>query len=811
MWTGHLVRRGWRATIFLALLAGLAAGVAMAACAAGRRTATAFDRFLAYAETADLIVTFCPPGHVVTDEESLQPCFAYDAKDEVAVLNELPEIDVAARASFRGLTAARPTEPDRLWLANASIVEDEGLRSFEGEQILVEGRWFAPTAADEVVVNERFVEESGIDVGEELILTYWAPDEVATVPEDGERLHGPTTRVRVVGVVRGLLDIAAGTRSISRVIDEVKVIGGPALAAATADAGSYGGVLVRARDGDDDTAGAAIERSFAGRMFNIGPAGGAETAEIGSVREAIRYEANAAMAFGIIAAIASAVFVGQAVARQSRREWSDLSTLRALGMANRDVRWAAGLRGAVVGAAAALVAATSAVALSPLGPIGVGRRAEVDPGPSIDWAVVLAGTLGVLAVVIVASCLPLRRHGVRAGDAAPSANRRLGVRGVLPPVAVAGLGMTVNGRRDGRGIPMGAALSGVALAVGAVVAAAGVSMSLDVLTRTPERFGASWDASIAYYGGDVYDRNDELGELLGDESMIAGVAGIVGTDVEIGDEAEWIQAFRPLGTLDGIRPVITAGREPLAIDEIALGSVTKEHLGVEIGDTVEVRNTAVGRPSTTMTVVGTTIVNDTYEASPGRGGVVTPEWMETYAREASADPIVVRLQPGVDVDTFRLAVDEQTSAFVSPPVRHGAIRNLERIATLPFLLAALVGVLAIASLAHALTLSIGRSGDQLAVWKSIGFTRRQVRVAGAWHASTLAVAATAAGVPLGVVLGRLGWKAIADQMGVPNEPVTSVSAIAAAALGAVIVANMLAAYPAWRAARVPTAEALRAE
>ena len=46
---------------------------------------------------------------------------------------------------------------------------------------------------------------------------------------------------------------------------------------------------------------------------------------------------------------------------------------------------------------------------------------------------------------------------------------------------------------------------------------------------------------------------------------------------------------------------------------------------------------------------------------------------------------------------------------------------------------------------------------------------------------------------------------------VASGPVTSIVRIAAAVVGAVVVANVIAAYPAWRAARVPTAEALRVE
>ena len=81
------------------------------------------------------------------------------------------------------------------------------------------------------------------------------------------------------------------------------------------------------------------------------------------------------------------------------------------------------------------------------------------------------------------------------------------------------------------------------------------------------------------------------------------------------------------------------------------------------------RGTVTGQLPTTMTVVGTTIVNDTYETSPGRGGVVSLEWIEANSPESSADPYVVRLAPDADVEAFSADLEERFSAVVSPPVR----------------------------------------------------------------------------------------------------------------------------------------------
>jgi ABC-type lipoprotein release transport system permease subunit len=140
-----------------------------------------------------------------------------------------------------------------------------------------------------------------------------------------------------------------------------------------------------------------------------------------------------------------------------------------------------------------------------------------------------------------------------------------------------------------------------------------------------------------------------------------------------------------------------------------------------------------------------------------------------------------------------------------------AIRNIERIRYLPYLLVGLLAALAIASLAHALVLSIRRHRSQLAVCKTLGFTRRQVAATVSSHASALAGAAMIVGLPLGAIAGRWGWRVIADQLGVASGPVIPLAVVASVTVGAVVIANVVAAIPAWRAAHIPTAEALRVE
>lgn len=809
MRTAFLIRRGWRATLLLALLTGLAAGIAMAGWALGRRASTAFDRFVTYADAPELLVSFCPPELATIDDASLFECLLYDAVDEQRRLSALPEVSAAARIKYSGAMASRPARPDRAWITAVVAQADDSIDTIDGRQIVVDGRRARPDAL-EVVVNERFRDHTGVAVGEDLALSLWSQDELGQFATEAGRFAGPQAQVRVVGVVRAVRDLTAATGTTFAQIDEVRIYGGPALARATMDAAGFAGVAVEARDGDIDAASAAIRQAFDGQQFQLAPA--LETDDLDPISEAIRYEARGVLAFATVAGVAAIAFAGQAVARQSRREWADGDSLRAIGMSDREAVIAAALRGAVSAALAAVLAVGTSIALSAIGAFGVARRAEVDPGPVVDGLVLLVGSVIVVMAVVVATSFPVAlQFGRSSASADATRRRRFGtLRSGLPPAVAAGVGMARTGGRKAGGLALGTALAGAALAVAAVVAAVGVTASLGDLESTPERFGAPWDFSFSAESEDMYAA---AADVFKGHPDVDAMAGIIGSDVRIGEEVVWVQAFAPIDGVDGlVEPVITSGRAPAAVDEIALGSTTMEDLDLSLDDTIELRPTTTRQFSQTMTVVGTTIVNDTYENSPGRGGVVTPAWLERASPESiDPDPVVIRLAPGSDVAAFRAELEEVVPGGVLGPVQQGAIRNVARVSAIPLVLAALVGALAIASLAHALILSVRRHRSQLAVLKSLGFRRGQVRAAVAWHATVLAVLAVVVGAPLGIIVGRWGWRLVADQIGVASAPVTPIVPLALAVVGALVVANLVAAYPGWRAARIPTAVALRVE
>ena len=95
--------------------------------------------------------------------------------------------------------------------------------------------------------------------------------------------------------------------------------------------------------------------------------------------------------------------------------------------------------------------------------------------------------------------------------------------------------------------------------------------------------------------------------------------------------------------------------------------------------------------------------------------------------------------------------------------------------------------------------------------KTIGFTPGQMRSAIAWQSSAIAVLALGLGVPLGIVAGRWAWNIVAQQLGVLAQPRTPTATVLIICVSTLVLALVVAAIPAWTAARTRPAETLRAE
>jgi len=177
--------------------------------------------------------------------------------------------------------------------------------------------------------------------------------------------------------------------------------------------------------------------------------------------------------------------------------------------------------------------------------------------------------------------------------------------------------------------------------------------------------------------------------------------------------------------------------------------------------------------------------------------------------------VFVRLRPGADRDAERRALQQLVSPGNSGVVlaaqRPAEIVNYRSMGTTPAILGAALALGAIGALALTLIASVRRRRRDLALLKTLGFTRRQLAAVVAWQ-STIAVAVgVVIGIPLGVVAGRTLWDGFAHEIHVVTASIAPTSTIALIAVGALVLANVAATIPARQAASVPTALLLHAE
>jgi ABC-type antimicrobial peptide transport system permease subunit len=139
------------------------------------------------------------------------------------------------------------------------------------------------------------------------------------------------------------------------------------------------------------------------------------------------------------------------------------------------------------------------------------------------------------------------------------------------------------------------------------------------------------------------------------------------------------------------------------------------------------------------------------------------------------------------------------------------IVNFQQMRGLPLTIALGVAIAAVLALALTILASVRQRRRELALPKSLGMRRRQLRAVVLSQATTILAAATVIGIPSGIAAGRPAWTAFANAIGVIPTPVVPTTALALGAPALLTASNILATWPAAIAARTPVARTLRSQ
>ncbi|MGH7732748.1 MAG: ABC transporter permease, partial [Gemmatimonadales bacterium] len=535
--------------------------------------------------------------------------------------------------------------------------------------------------------------------------------------------------------------------------------------------------------------------------------------------------------FGGITGLAALLITVQVVGRYLRRRRSEVELLRALGVGPPALAVDAllGIAGATV--VGSLLAVVVAVALSPLSPLGPVGPYYPSPGVAFDWTV-LAGGFGVLClgVTVAAAWLAVRyspsRIARRQRLAGPRATylRSDGVLG-LPPAAATGVRFALGSSSDA--VPMRSAIVGAILAGIVLVATVTFGASLSHLASTPRLYGWNWDYALSGGGGggggDIPEQ--QAATLLAHDPYLAAWSGVYLTIVTVDG-----QSVPAIGTDPGaaVQPPLIQGHGLERPKEIVLGPLTLAALHKRVGDTVDVSG---GAGHARLRIVGVATMpafggSDQLHLEMGTGAVVPSSLIPELLRNPFADPLpgpeayLVRARPGVSPSAARRSLERMTGPLsngynfgvvVQPVLRPAEIVNYLSMGTTPAILGGALGAGAVVALGLTVLASVRRRRRDLAVLKTLGFTRSQLGAVVAWQSNMAVAIGMVVGIPLGIVVGRTLWELFAREISAVPAPLVPWVPVLLIAVGALVLANVVAALPGRIAARTPAALLLRTE
>ena len=812
------VRTRWRSWLVLAVLIGAFGGVVLGVAAGARRTATAYPRFVEAAHASDVLVG----------------AYRYGADDYYRALAADPAVvDFGKVASLPIVPVAPNGEPQPLAGNLVASVDGKVGYTINRPQVLA-GRLPGRNAPNEALLNEVAATRLKAHVGSRIpmVKLTFDPNQPGGDPIGAT----PIGDVTVVGIGRYSSEVVPTEKF--GLVETIQVSPANYRAYGRDATLNWDGIYLRLREGADVEAFSGRAKALA--QEHAEAVGGDVLISDNNDRDrhvnrAIRPQAAALAVFAGMAGLAGFFVLGQGLARQLTDDATEVPILRSLGMTRAQLVRLTLLRAALIAGVAAILAVALAIAMSPLFPIGVAEQAELHEGIAINWALLMVGAFAIVALLLARAAIPSWRlatvpagvQGTAASDAGrPSTLARTMAAAGLPATATSGIRMALEPGRGRTAVPVRATLIGAIIGLAAVATTMVFATNLDRVVSEPRLYGRTYNLIADGSFGPISRAGVQ--RVTTQHPEIARFSGGFYGDATVGGRAV------PAVGVDGpLQPVIVEGRAPRADDEVVLGALTLHQTKLRVGQRATV---AVGGERRSMEVVGRGVFpalgRGTFEQTGlGEGALMTahalqppdepdsglppPEtWFNFYLFELRPSATSAQVQ-AITTELKRLCPQDQDCQVLSGEraaenARPAEIATLDRVRWTPVVLAGLLAALAVATVGHTLVTSIRRRRRDLALLKTLGFRRGQVSATVAWQATTFATVALI-GLPLGVALGRVLWRALANQLGIVPEVSTPVLALLVAVPFTLVVANVLALVPGWMAGRVKPAVALRAE
>jgi hypothetical protein len=270
------------------------------------------------------------------------------------------------------------------------------------------------------------------------------------------------------------------------------------------------------------------------------------------------------------------------------------------------------------------------------------------------------------------------------------------------------------------------------------------------------------------------------------------------------------------------------GRFPSGAGQIGLGAATMRQVGAHVGSVVPVSlQTGPGQTRSVPFRVVATVAFPTGVGSEavslGTGAALTatgyldavcpPNAAQASCRNAVNQSLSYGvLASAVPGARGRAAITHYLDAYqsiTSGPGVPSALVNFGEAVNFPLIFGVMLGVFGASTLAHLLVVSVGRRRHEIGLLKALGFVNAQVGAAVCWQATTVALVGIVIGMPSGVAVGQVVWRAFATNLGVVPVAVVNPWHLGVLVAFVLMMANVLAVAPALVATRSKPGQLLR--
>ncbi|GEK21682.1 ABC transporter permease [Cellulomonas xylanilytica] len=383
----------------------------------------------------------------------------------------------------------------------------------------------------------------------------------------------------------------------------------------------------------------------------------------------------------------------------------------------------------------------------------------------------------------------------------------------------------------------------VAIAIGTAFLATTL-IAGNVMTRTGyDAVTATYAGADVVVDGDISESELEAVRALPDVRA-AELLAPTGIEIRKGGTSRWQLMLPTIDDPSLSSLVVEDGTAPAASGEIALPLATADALGVGVGDHVQVRWTtsepaddATAEPTASTDgseevwrtvdddVVVTGIASDPASAwsQSGGAGLVTADdalrWSGAESLGELGATVLVAAQPGVGAEALLAAVDPLVPGTEALTRDAAAERSVSQFSDGGNVLVTLVlGFAAVALLVAALVIAntfqvlVAQRTRTLALLRCVGAGKGQLRRSVLTEAAILGVAASVAGLVLGLVLGQSALMVLGRlNLGVPLPSTIQVTVpvVLLPLLVGTVVTVLASLVPAREATRVSPIAALR--